>query len=124
MISDDAESKFAPSSADPYIIEKEGEVLALSHDLSAKEQTCKALQDSIERERRVAAENIVITAGEKEGIDAVFDEIPSNGTDVTKFARDGGAVAVGESPGDYITTSSSRYLDARRLSSPSSCIRH
>ena len=86
------------------IIEKEGEVLALSHDLSAKEQTCKALQDSIERERRVAAENIVITAGEKEGIDAVFDEIPSNGTDVTKFARDGGAVAVGESPGDYITT--------------------
>ena len=36
-------------------------------DLSAKEQTCKALQDSIERERRVAAENIVIAAGEKEG---------------------------------------------------------
>ena len=74
------------------IVEKEGAVIALRQDVSAKEQMCKALQESIVRERRVAAENVVIAAGEKEGIDAVFDEIPSNGTDVTRFARDGGAV--------------------------------
>ena len=86
------------------IVVKEGEVIALNQDVSVKEQTCKALQDRIGRERRVAAENIVIAAGEKEGIDAVFDEIPSNRTDVTRFARDGGAVAVGELPVDYITT--------------------
>ena len=47
---------------------------------------------------------MIIAAGEKEGIDAVFDEIPSNGTDVTRFARNGGAVAVGEAPVGYITT--------------------
>ena len=80
------------------IVKKEGEVIALSQDLSTKEQTCETLQDRIKRERHVAAENMIIAAGEKEGIDAVFDEIPSNGTDVTKFARDRGAVAVGEAP--------------------------
>ena len=47
--------------------------------------------------------NIVIAAGEKSGIDAVFDETPSNGIEVTKFAWDGGAAPVGESPSDYIT---------------------
>ena len=86
------------------IVKKEGEVIALSQDLSTKEQTCKTLQDRIKRERHVAAENMIIAAGEKEGIDAVFDEIPSNGTDVTRFARNGGAVAVGEAPVGYITT--------------------
>ena len=81
------------------IVEKEGEVLALSQDLSAKDQVCKDLQDCIKREKRVAAENIVIAAGEKEGIDAVFAEIPPNGGSVTKFAK---------AAGDYITTRSTR----------------
>ena len=80
------------------IVKKDGEVIALSQDLSAKDQVCKELHERIKTERRVAAENVVIAA-EMTGIDAVFAEIPPNGGSVTKFAK---------AAGDYITTRTNR----------------